>query len=266
MHWMLMALVLLAAPASAATIHSETGSYVGNTIVWDASPNLTFNSIGQVGQYFRVGGVVENNADPAPSPFSYGLFPFVARYRSFSDTDGVEPLFQDAFFDWTIIEQRAGFGQTDDYMPISLLSKPLFDVFTGSGLSFPSHSAVWSEPTYKTRGTGVLRADRLALVVRDALVVGKGVTIPTNAALYIHPLDAGIENYSVLSVGKQALYHEGPARFGVPLSAAREYVALDVEDGEPPAEDCSAGDLGRMVADDTNETLWVCFSSGWRAK
>ncbi|MEM7395556.1 MAG: hypothetical protein AAF492_24765 [Verrucomicrobiota bacterium] len=98
--------------------------------------------------------------------------------------------------------------------------------------------------------------------------------ISSGADIYTWDSLNGVNNVGINTVTPQAnlevvgdsMVRDGDLIISSPTNA-NTYVQLDTTTTTPPASDCNAVTIGRMIYDRVTDTLWICGESpiGWKA-
>ena len=232
--------------APTATLTGGTADY----IMVEAAPTFSIAD-STSSQYFRAGGTVDRTGTTGST--LYQITGFHNQPTLTSSTTG-GPLFQDAFYDASIVNQVSGTATQNTYQPISFLSKPTYKASSGATLTIGQTTGVDINPSWGVAAGGTLTNTTFsAFKLHAPNEIGGTLSLPTYIALDVEDLDtAGVTSpISVRSVGTTTeLRHAGPARFGA-TGAVTSGKKLDVRG------DTYIGgylDLGDDIADITTNT------------
>ncbi len=214
---------------------------------WDA--DLTVPNI-SLSQIFSVNGSLDRTGT-SDSLYQFTGFHMATEFTS-STANG--PLFQDAFFDASVINQVANTATQNTYQPISFLSKPTYKAAAGASLTIGQTTGVDINPSWGVAAGGTLTNTTFsAFKLHAPNEIGGTLSLPNYIALDVEDLDtAGVTApMSVRSVGTTTeMRHAGPAIFGA-TGAPTSGKKLDVQ-GDTLIT--GALDVGDSVADPTGST------------
>ncbi len=195
----------------------------GQVQMFSAYPHLTANQLAPVFQTFSFTGNVISNVN---SGSFYGMVGYLNSTVSESNTSGIPPLMQNAFYDASLNLQNAGSGDTF-WLPISFLTRPLMEAKDGASLKMGPAMGMYRKPSYVSGVGSYVEASNYAVWMVDPVVTGTGtVNIPINAGLWVDNLVQGKENYSVYSVGNNTKFlNEGPMLMNSSQTVKRTNVA-----------------------------------------
>lgn len=234
----------------------------------DSNPTLSIPDWSAI-QIFRARGSIDRTGTTGGTLYQYTGFHMGTTFTS-STTGG--PLFQDAFFDASVINQVANTATQNTYQPISFLSKPTYKASSGATLTIGQTTGVDINPSWGVGGGGTLTNTTFsAFKLHTPNEIGGTLSLPTYIALDVEDLDtAGVTTpLSLRSVGTTTeMRHAGAARFGA-TGAPTTGKDLDVQ-GDVLIT--GALDVGDAVADlpasstttivDINDTINTPNSTG----
>ena len=180
----------------------------------DSNPTLSIPDSSAI-QIFRARGSIDRTGTTGGTLYQYTGFHMGTTFTS-STTGG--PLFQDAFFDASVINQVANTATQNTYQPISFLSKPTYKASSGATLTIGQTTGVDINPSWGVGGGGTLTNTTFsAFKLHTPNEIGGTLSLPTYIALDVEDLDtAGVTTpLSLRSVGTTTeMRHAGAARFG----------------------------------------------------
>lgn len=219
----------------------------------DFNPALSIPDISAV-QAFRVRGSIDRTGTSGGSLYQYTGFHMGTTFTS-STTGG--PLFQDAFFDASVINQVANTATQNTYQPISFLSKPTYKASSGATLTIGQTTGVDINPSWGVGGGGTLTNTTFsAFKLHTPNEIGGTLSLPTYIALDVEDLDtAGVTTpLSLRSVGTTTeMRHAGAARFGA-TGAVTSGKKIDVR-GDAMIDGYL--DIGDGIADQSTGTISI---------
>lgn len=192
---------------------------------WDA--DLTVPNI-SLSQIFSVNGSLDRTGT-SDSLYQFTGFHMATEFTS-STANG--PLFQDAFYDASVVFQESGTATQNTYQPISFLSKPTYKAASGASLTIGQTTGVDINPSWGVAAGGTLTNTTFsAFKLHTPNEIGGTLSLPTYIALDVEDLDTAAVTtpLSLRSVGTTTeMRHAGPARFGA-TGAPTASFDLDVQ-------------------------------------
>lgn len=221
----------------------------------DFNPALSIPDISAV-QAFRVRGSIDRTGTSGGSLYQFTGFHMGTTFTS-STAGG--PLFQDAFFDASVINQVANTATQNTYQPISFLSKPTYKASSGATLTIGQTTGVDINPSWGVAAGGTLTNTTFsAFKLHSPNEIGGTLSLPTYIALDVEDLDTAAVTtpLSLRSVGTTTeMRHAGPARFGATGAVTATY-DLDVQGAANLDGDVRVGaSQGAVSADDSIVTF-----------
>lgn len=248
----------LADPAAATTViaRQTTSSPLAMTngsgfewLEWDADLTIPNTSTIQV---FSVMGSLDRTGTSGGDLYQYTGF-YGQPTLSSATTGG--PLFQDMFYDASIIDQTANTATQNTWVPISFLSKPTYKVSGTGTLTIGKTMAGNTDPNLTETGTGNLTITELiGWNVMDATTTAGTPTVTEQVGFRCEDLTAGTTDTCYKSEGTSVLFkHAGQARIGA-TGAPTANFDLDVQGATKVADYMDVGD---DIADITTGTVGV---------
>jgi len=194
----------------------------------DFNPTLSVPDISAV-QAFRARGSIDRTGTTGSLLYQFTGFHMGTTFTS-STTGG--PLFQDAFFDASVISQTSGTATQNTYQPISFLSKPTYKAASGATLTIGQTTGVDINPSWGVAAGGTLTNTTFsAFKLHTPNKVGGTLSLPTYIGVDLEDLSIAdvTTPLSMRSVGTTTeMRHAGPARFGA-TGAVTSGKKLDVQ-------------------------------------